>query len=73
MIVAISAVSKSGDHYLFCETGTAMEIVFSLHHCDDFAYFREVRVMPLQPSEHDSAEDLRKKLVEAIDKAYEDQ
>jgi hypothetical protein len=73
LIVAISAVSESGDHYLFCETGTIGEIIYSLHHCDDFAYFGQVRVMPLQPSEHDSAEQLRIKLVEAIDKAYDSQ
>jgi hypothetical protein len=73
LIVAISAVSESGDHYLFCETGTAAEIIEAVAYSEDFAYLGQVRVMPLQPSEHDSAEDLRKKLVEAIDKAYEDQ
>ncbi len=73
MIVAISAVSESGDHYLWCETGTIGEIIYSLHHSDDFAYLRQVEVVALQPSEQGSADSLKFKLLEAIDKAYEDQ
>lgn len=71
MIVAISAVSESGDHYLFCETGTAEEIIEAMAYSEDFAYFGQVRVMPLQSSEWDSAETLRFKILEAIDKAQD--
>lgn len=73
MIVAISAISESGDHYLWCKTGTIGEIVYDLHHCDDFAYLGHVMVDPLQDSEQDSAEALRKAINKAIDKAMDNQ
>jgi hypothetical protein len=73
LIVAISAVSESGDHYLWCETGIILEIIAKIATCEDFAYLRDVQVVPLQSSEWDTAGQLRERLVKAIDKAYEDQ
>ncbi len=72
MIVAISAVSESSDHYLWCETGTAEEIIKSLSTLEDFAYLTNVCVEPLQVSEMASANALRIKINEAIDKAQDD-
>lgn len=69
MIVAISAVSESGDHYLWCETGSADEIVESLKALEDFAYLGQVSVVPLQTSEGVSAMMLKNKIIVAIDDA----
>lgn len=71
MIVAISAVSESGDHHLWCETGTAEEIIKTMSTLEDFAYLGQVSVEPLQVSECDSAEALKNKIYEAIDEAFE--
>lgn len=73
MIVAISAVSESGDHYLWCETGTAGEIIETLSSCEDFAYLRDIGIEPLQSGERASADDLQFKLLEAIDSHYDNQ
>lgn len=73
MIVAISAVSESGDHYLWCETGIILEIIAKVSQVEDFAYLREVSVVPLQSSEWDTAGQLKERLIKAIDTAYEDQ
>lgn len=67
MIVAISAVSESGDHYLWCETGTVAEIIATMQSTEDFAYLSQVDVTPLQASEQDSAESLRREIVMAVD------
>jgi hypothetical protein len=72
LIVAISTVSESGDHYLFCETGTSEEIVAKIKSLEDFAYLQGVTVEPLQKSEYESAEALRKEIRKAIDKAQDD-
>lgn len=73
MIVAISAVSESGDHYLWCETGIILEIIAKVSEVEDFAYLRDVQVVPLQSTEWETAYQLKERLVQAIDKAYEDQ
>lgn len=66
MIVAISAVSESGDHYLWCETGTAQEILKTLKTTEDFYYLEQIMVEPLQSGEHESASDLKNKIQSAI-------
>lgn len=72
MIVAISAVSESGDHYLWCEAGNADEIVKTIKRCEDFAYLGTVDIIPLQSSEWETARQLKVKLLDAIDKAQDD-
>lgn len=69
MIVAISAVSESGDHYLWCEAGNASEVIKAIKACCDFSHLGQVDVIPLQSSEWESARDLKVKLLDAIDKA----
>lgn len=71
MIVAISAISESGDHYLWCETGTAEEIIYNLSTLEDFAYLGQICVEPLQSGERASADDLKFKILEAVDTAFE--
>lgn len=71
MIVAISAVSESGDHYLYCKTGSVNEIVKSLEGCTDFAFWGNVRVSPLATGEWATAAELKYFIIEAIDKAYD--
>lgn len=66
MIVAISAVSESGDHYLWCETGTAQEILKILRNLEDFYYLEQIMVEPLQATEFESANDLKNKIKAAI-------
>lgn len=66
MIVAISAVSESGDHYLWCETGTAQEILKILRNLEDFYYLEQIMVEPLQAGEFASANDLKNKIQSAI-------
>jgi hypothetical protein len=66
LIVAISAVSESGDHYLWCETGTAQEIVKTMKSLEDFYYLGNIMVEPLQSGEHESADDLKNKINAAI-------
>lgn len=70
MIVAISAVSESGDHYLFCETGTPEEILETLKSTTDFAYWYQVDVEPLRGSDTDGLKGL---ILEAIDKARDEE
>lgn len=70
MIVAISAVSESGDHYLWCETGTAEEIIKTMSALEDFAYLGQVCVTPLQPGEGMTAKLLKNKIIVAIDDAF---
>lgn len=66
MIVAISAVSESGDHYLWCETGTAEEIVKTMKTIEDFYYLENIMVEPLQSGEYESADALKNKIQAAI-------
>lgn len=70
MIVAISAVSESGDHYLWCETGTVEEVIERVSSCEDFAYLGQIDVVALRGG---STGDLKEKLLEAIDSRYENQ
>ena len=72
MIVAISAVSESGDHYLWCETGIILEIIAKVSKIEDFAYLGQIQVVPLQPSEWDTAYQLKERLIAAIDMAQDD-
>lgn len=66
MIVAISAVSESGDHYLWCETGTVEEVIEKVRECYDFSHLGQVDIVPLQGS---NTGDLKEKLLDAIDTA----
>lgn len=73
MIVAISAVSESGDHYLFCECGTPEEIIRDISTTYDFAYWSNIDVVSMRGGNQEAVQDLKNEIRKAIDKAYKDQ
>lgn len=76
MIFAISAVSESCDHYLWCEQGTPDEIVEKIQAgmFDEFAYLHSLDVEPLVKDSisYQYAHELKDKIREAIDTAMDD-
>ena len=76
MIFAISAVSESSDHYLWCEQGTPDEVVQKIQAnlFDEFAYLNSIKVVPLEDGSlsWQYAHELKYKILEAIDTAMDD-
>ena len=76
MIFAISAVSESCDHYLWCEQGTPDEVIQKMQAglFDEFAYLHSIDVEPLIKDTLNSqyAHELKDKIRAAIDTAMDD-
>jgi len=76
LIFAISAVSESSDHYLWCVQGTPDEIVEKIQNemGDEFAYLYIENIQPLVSDtlNYQYARELKDKLSEAIDTAMDD-
>lgn len=76
MIFAISAVSESCDHYLWCEQGTPDEIIQKMQQglFDEFAYLHSIDIVPLENGSLNwqYAHELKDKIRKAIDTAMDD-
>lgn len=76
MIFAISAVSESCDHYLWCEQGTPDEVIQKMQAglFDEFAYLHSIDVEPLikDTINYQYAHELKDKIRAAIDTAMDD-
>ena len=76
MIFAISAVSESCDHYLWCEQGTPDEVIQKMQSglFYEFAYLHSIDVEPLikDTINYQYAHELKDKIRAAIDTAMDD-